>query len=139
MEILTVLVLLSLAGSLVFMNVGASMTNRRNQDFSQRMTALLKKARRMSVEDGAPKAFQISSSQRQCRVDGCNQPLDFPEHLGVEGEGIRQLNEDVFAIYFYPDGSSDGGMMTLTDHEKPVLRLRVDRLTGAIRQIESEG
>ncbi len=136
LELLVVLVLLALAGSLVFVNVGKSIGKRETKIFAQEMVSLCKKARRMAVEDGAPKAFHISSVQRRCWVGDGTRSIEIPEKMLIEGEGVAQLNEDVYAIWFYPDGSSSGGELTLSISGRLIYAFRVDVLTGIITRIQ---
>ncbi len=132
-ETLVVMVLLAMAGSLVFMSVGKSMAKRQSKAFGQQMFSLCKQARRMAVERGASTAVYISSTQRRCWVSGeKTNSLEIPAQMLVEGEGITQLNEDVYAVRFYPDGSSSGGELTFSIAEKTIYSLRVDMLTGLL-------
>ncbi len=133
-EIVVVLIILALAGSLVFVNVGRSVSVKREKVFMHRMISQCRKARRTAVDEGVPMAFYISSSQRASWIEGSKERNEFPKDMGVQGEGITRLSEDVFAIRFYPDGSSDGGELTLTLLETPVYAFKVDILTGALTQ-----
>lgn len=137
-EILVVIIILALAGSLVFVNVGKSISKKNTKAFAQQMISLCKKARRMALDEGVPVAFNISSSQRRCWIKDRAKSIEFPEKMRIEGEGIAQLNEDIYTIRFYPDGSSDGGELTLSLPTLPVYTFRVDRLTGLLR-IKEEG
>jgi len=138
-EILIVIIILALAGSLVFVNVGKSITKNNTKAFAQQMISLCKKARRMALEEGVPIAFNISSSQRCCWIRDREKSIQFPEKMRIDGEGIAQLNEDIHTIRFYPDGSSDGGELTLSMPALPDYVFRIDRLTGLLTQVEEEG
>ena len=137
-EILAVMVLLALAGSLVFVSTGKTMAGNRNRAFAREMVSLCKTARRIALDDGVPTAFNISSDQRRCWVGDRDRSLEIPEEMLVEGEGIAQLNEDVYIIRFYPDGSSDGGTLTLSISGKTVYAFRIDRITGMLTRIEED-
>ena len=137
-EILVVMVLLAMAGSLVFVSVGKTMAGNRNRAFAGELLSLCKKARRMAVDDGVPTAFNISSGQRRCWVGDSKKSLEIPEEMLIEGEGITQLNEDVYTIGFYPDGSSGGGTLTLSVSGQTVYAFRIDILTGMLTRIEED-
>ncbi len=138
-EILVVMILLAVTGSLVFVSVGKSMAKKQNKAFAQEMISLCKKARRMAVDNGVPTALNISSEKRCCWVNDSTKSLEIPEQMLIEGEGITQLNEDTYTIHFYPDGSSGGGELTLTVSGQPVYAFRVDILTGMITSIKEDG
>ncbi len=138
-EILVVIIILALASSLVFVNVGKSISKKNTKAFAQQMISLCKKARRMALEEGVPIAFNISSSHRCCWIRDRAKSIGFPEKMSIEGEGLAQLNEDLHTIRFYPDGSSDGGELTLSMPTSPVYTFRVDRLTGLLTRVQEEG
>lgn len=138
-ETLVVIILLAMAASLVFVSVGSSMANRQNKAFAREMVSLCKKARRMAVDDGIPTALNISSTQRRCWVNDSKKHLEIPEQMLIEGEGVEQSNEDVYAIHFYPDGSSDGGMLTLSVSGQKIYAFRVDMLTGLLVRSDKDG
>ncbi len=137
-EILVVIILLAMAGSLVFVSVGKSMAGKQNKAFAREMVSLCKKARRMAVDAGVPTALNISSTQRRCWLDNSTKSLEIPSQMLIEGEGISQLNEEVYTIRFYPDGSSDGGELTLSVSGQTVYAFRVDMLTGILSRIEED-
>jgi general secretion pathway protein H len=137
-EILVVMLLLAMASSLIFFNVGKSMGNKQAKAFAQEMVSLCKKARRMAIDNGVPTALHISSTQRRCWVSGATKSLEVPEQMLIEGEGVNQLNEDVYAVRFYPDGSSGGGELTLSISGRTIYAFRVDALTGLLTRIEKD-
>jgi hypothetical protein len=51
---------------------------------------------------------------------------------------VNQLNEDVYAVRFYPDGSSGGGELTLSISGRTIYAFRVDALTGLLTRIEKD-
>jgi general secretion pathway protein H len=137
-EILVVIILLALAGSLVFTSVGKSMADKQNKAFARDMVSLCKKARRMAVDAGVPTGLNISSTNRRCWIDNSSKSLGIPSQMLIEGKGIPQLNEALYTIRFYPDGSSDGGELTLSVSGQTVYAFRVDMLTGILSRIEED-
>jgi general secretion pathway protein H len=137
-EILVVMILLAVAGSIVFVSTGKSMADKQHTAFAQEMLSLCRKARRMAVDEGIPISFNISSTQRRCWVNDSAESIDIPGQMLIEGEGIHQLKQDVYTIRFYPDGSSDGGKLTLSISGQTVYAFRVDILTGILTRIEDK-
>jgi len=135
-EILVVMVLLAMAGSLIFFSVGKSMGSKQAKAFAQEMVSLCRKARRMAVDDGVLTALNISSTQRRCWVSGGTKSLEVPEQMLIEGVGVTQLNEDVYGIRFYPDGSTGGGELTISISGRTIYAFRVDALTGLLTRID---
>ena len=133
-----VMILLGIASSLIFVNVGKSMGNRQAKSFAQEIVSLCKKARQMAIDNGVPTSLNVSSTQRRCWVSGATRSLEVPEQMLIEGEGVIQLNEDIYAIRFYPDGSSGGGELTLSISGHIIYAFRVDALTGILTRIEED-
>ncbi|RLB11186.1 MAG: hypothetical protein DRG63_13190, partial [Deltaproteobacteria bacterium] len=79
----------------------------------------------------------ISSDERKCWVDN-QEPIDIPLQMRVEGEGVQELEQGIFGIRFFPDGSSSGGSLFLSRGGDLLYAFRVDLLTGLIMPIENE-
>jgi len=131
-----VMILVAMASSLIYVSVGKSKADREGKDFSREMVSLCKKARRMAVSQGEPKAVRISSIQRRCWIDDSKKSLRIPEQMLIEGEGVTRLREDIYAIFFYPDGSSSGGELTFSMSGHVIYAFRIDLLAGLIIPIE---
>ena len=138
-EMLVVLVLVAMAGTIVFVRVGKSMTSRQTRVFAQDLVSLCKEARRMAVEKGEPTSVDIYSDERRCSTSGSRKVLEIPAEMAIEGTGIGQSDEDVYAIYFYPDGSSGGGELTLSIPGQKGYSFRIDMLTGLLSRTGEEG
>ena len=136
-EILVVMILLAAIGSLVFVNVGRSAGKKKTKAFTQQTFNLCKKARRMAMDNGVLTKVYISSSQRCCWVDDRTRAIQFPEQMRIEGQGVTQLDEDLYAVCFYSDGSSSGGELNFSLSDQPIYAFRVDRLTGLVSEIET--
>lgn len=142
------MVLLSLASSLVFMNIGKSGRMKKNRMVAAEVMEFCKKARLRSVGMGIPaclRIFQEEGDSGKCWVDfnsvdggkpddwdGAEVRLTIPSTMRVEGEGIRSNENGVFSICFFPDGSSTGGRLTLSVEAEFSFDFRVDCLTGSI-------
>ena len=137
-EILVAVTLLAMAGTLVSVNIGKSAADKKPKAFARQMISLFKKARRVAIDHGKPMAVYISSSKRCCWISGEGTPLEIPEQMLVEGEGVCRLNSDIHVMRFFPDGSSSGGDLTLSISGQPVYAFRVDLLMGLVTRIEEE-
>ena len=131
-EILVVMVLIAVSGSLVYLSVGRSAEQKQGKLFAQEMVGLVKKARRMSLAFSRPVAFYISSADRLCWVEGGAAGLKIPEKVLIQAAGIAHVDADVYGVFFYPDGSSSGGELTLSANGQPFFVFRVDILTGLV-------
>ncbi len=138
-EILVVMVLFALAGSMVFTSVGKSRSDRENKDFARGFTALCQKARRKAVAGGLPVAVRISEPLRQCWIGNGKKRLAIPEEMLIEAEGGGRMGEaEAFSFSFYPDGSSDGVTFTFTAADSFRRRIRIDMLTGLVGKVADE-
>jgi general secretion pathway protein H len=131
-EILLVMALIAVSGSLVYLNVGRSVEQKQGKMFAQEMVGLLRKARGASLASSRPVAFYISSTDRNCWVEGGAGSLKIPEKVLIQAQGIAHVEADVYGLNFYPDGSSSGGELTLSANGKTFSVLRVDMLTGLV-------
>jgi general secretion pathway protein H len=132
LEIIVVLVLVALASSLVYLGVARSMGSHQEKVFGRELVSLTKRARRMAVERGAPSSLLISSGQRRCWVRGETSSVEVPETMLIEGEDVEQVEEGVYGITFYPDGSSSGGKLSFSVGGQVVYAFRADPVTGII-------
>jgi general secretion pathway protein H len=131
-EILVVTALITVSASLVYLSVGRSAEQKQGKLFAQEMVSLVKKARRASVAISRPVAFYISSMGRLCWVEGSDASLKIPEKVLVQASGIAHVDSDIYGLYFYPDGSSSGGELSLSTGGELFFVFRVDMLTGLV-------
>lgn len=60
--------------------------------------------------------------------------LKIPENILLEGENIKVGADGVYYICFYPDGSSGGGILTISVENEFEFTFQVDMLTGSIKE-----
>jgi general secretion pathway protein H len=132
LELIVVLVIIAICGSLVFVNVGKSIATRKNKSFAYEMISLCKTARRLAIDRGAPVAFYISSDERRCWIENARGDIKVPEGMLIEGERVSAFDEGVYGIEFYPDGSASGGELTLSVGGNILCTIKVDLITGTI-------
>lgn len=131
LEILVVLILISLATSLVATNVGSSSDHKRTLFFIRQVQSMCRKARHRAMINGYPQTFVISSSSRVCWVVK-ESKVEIPSSITIEGENIETEDQDIYKIMFYTDGSSSGGQLFFKSEEKSLAILKVDVMTGII-------
>lgn len=134
---------------------------KKSRIFAEKMVDLCKQARIASMEDAFPVCLTILPEVRKCIVARMSEPdagssvfnneidnedfqsvsgrgfLTIPESVLIEGEQIKDNGNGVFFICFYPDGSSSGGIVTISVEEQFEFTFQVDMLTGVIRTIET--
>jgi general secretion pathway protein H len=132
LEIIVVLVLVALVSSLVYLGVARSMAGHQEKVFGRELVSLTKRARRMAIEHGVPSALLISSEERRCWVRGETSAVEVPETMLIQGEDVEQVEEGVYGITFYPDGSSSGGKLSFSVGGQVVYAFRADPITGII-------
>ncbi|MBF0376779.1 MAG: prepilin-type N-terminal cleavage/methylation domain-containing protein [Desulfamplus sp.] len=159
-EITVVIILIAIASSLVLMNIGQSGRMKESRIFASNIISMCKKARVMAVSKGVPACLTISPESRECSIgfigdalpDSKNlddqisdneelsnssnsELLKIPETILLEGENIKVDSNGVYFICFYPDGSSGGGILTISVENEFEFTFQVDMLTGSIREI----
>jgi len=68
LEIIVVMMIISIAGSMVFMNIGKGAEKREIKIFVEKMISVCKKARMTALSKGVPVFFVISPMDRQCWI-----------------------------------------------------------------------
>lgn len=64
--------------------------------------------------------------------------LKIPENILLEGENIKVDADGVYFICFYPDGSSGGGILTISVENEFEFTFQVDMLTGSIKEVADQ-
>ena len=131
-ELLIVLVLIGSISALVFIAVGSGMLKTKESRFVAQFTQALVQARSASLARGEVVRFVIYGSEREYSVLG-KRTGQIPKTIQVEGNGINELSPGVYAVYFFPDGSSSGGEIDLKWSNGPIDRVDIDRFLGIIR------
>ncbi len=137
-EIIVVMILLSVATSMVFMNFGKNHDHLEHRAFAEKMVSMCKKTRQRALILGEPSTFKISSLNKECWMDNTEKILKIPEDILMEGEGITQIDDDLYCITFFPDGSSSGGKLILSVNRQTIYQFRIDMLTGILEVINDQ-
>jgi general secretion pathway protein H len=132
LELVVVLLLVGLAGSLIYASVGRSLGRHEEKAFGRELASLTKRARRMAIEKAVPSALLISSEDRRCWVQGLSSSVKVPETMLIEGEGVAEVEDGVYGFHFYADGSSSGGTLSFSVAGQVLYAFKVDPITGLI-------
>ncbi len=111
-ELIVVLVLIGLMSSMVFISVSSGIFKSKEKRFVYDFRKGLLNARNRAIGTGRPVNFIIDGEKRAFGIKG-KKLKDIPKSLEIKGDKIIELEDGVFAITFYPDGSSSGGELEL--------------------------
>lgn len=132
LELLVVLVLIGFMSSLVFVAVTSGILRSEDARFVQSFRQNLVHARAASLGRGEIVRFLIDGEERVIFFEG-GKRYKIPETIQVEGSGVAEVAPRVFAVFFYPDGSSSGGEIDLRWEDGSMDRVIVDKLLGIIQ------
>lgn len=135
--LIELLVVLALAGAMLAIApplISAAFPGVELKAAARRTAAGLRLAREEAIRSGRDAAFTLDLAGRSFRVDGDYRPARLPERvqLRMEIAESEQLDPQIGAIRFFPDGSSTGGVILLARGDSGY-RVGVDWLTGRIR------
>ena len=127
LELLVVLVIVALAGSIIAFGVGGGLENMRLRTASKQLAAVLRHARDQAASLKTKISVQVDQEKRSVVVQGGG--YDLPEDV--------QVKESV-TVEFFPSGGSSGGEVVLENRRGRSYRISVDRLTGVPRILQRE-
>ena len=130
-ELLVVMVLIGIFSSLVFVSVSSGIFRSREKRFVQSFTQSLFRARAASLGRGRVVRFLINGEKREFCIEG-RRCQDIPKSIQIEGKGIGKLEPNVYAVTFYPDGSSSGGEIDLKKEDGSTDQIEIDKILGLI-------
>lgn len=132
-ELLVVLVLIGFLSSLVFVSVSSGILKSEKTRFLTAFSQGLVHARTASLGRGETVWFEIDAAERSFSVS--DKTLgEIPETLQIEASGVLRLAQGRYGIVFFPDGSSSGGEIDITENGSLVERITIDRILGIITQ-----
>lgn len=134
-EVLAVIVILSIAFSLVGYSVTQGLSNAQERQAGKDLLLALRQVRNQSVVSGQPVVLTFDL-QRSCYQIPTKSPVCLPLGMGVRLTTAAGLSPNEPAIAFYPNGSSSGGNILLTKGER-TWRIDIGWLTGNASLIES--
>ncbi len=159
-ELIIVLVIVGLLSGLVMPRMFQSMTRIELRKAAGDMVSLLRSARDQAYyrklfikvsfnpDTGKVSLFRY---QRASEEDGTSlagpemvwgllKEVALPKSVSIASIDKKKdsESEDVYDLFFYPAGTSDGGIITLMDKKGRVFKISVDRITGKVRIAEDD-
>ncbi len=112
-ELLIVLILMGLLGSMVAVSVSSGLLKSKERRFVEDFVASMKRARNSAIGKGRGVNFIIDGQKRAFGING-RKLKEIPKAIEISAEGIVELRDGQYAVTFYPDGSSSGGKIDLS-------------------------
>ncbi|MDY0250842.1 MAG: prepilin-type N-terminal cleavage/methylation domain-containing protein [Pseudomonas sp.] len=129
-EMLVVLTIVALALAIVVPAVSKSMVTSVH-DVARDVQISLRQVRAKAVSEQQSALFWVDTEQREY-LNHKNKTKSFPEnismHVNVTSTEVRGRKA---GVQFFPDGSSTGGRLTLSEAET-IVRVEIDWLTGRV-------
>ncbi|WP_321491557.1 prepilin-type N-terminal cleavage/methylation domain-containing protein [uncultured Desulfobacter sp.] len=157
-ELIVVLVIVGLLSGLVMPRMFQSMTRIELRKAAGDMVSFLRSARdeayykklfiRVSFNPDTRQVllfrYQRASEDEETSFAGPEmvwallKEILLPESVSIERIEKKKDTDsiDVHSLYFYPSGTSDGGVITLMDKKGRVFQISIDRITGKVRIID---
>jgi len=141
MELLVVLVIASLAISMVGPAFQRLLPGLTLEAESRKLAGLLRHARSQAILSGAPVAISQDAESGGLRLSYREQPYMVPEHFSLaleagpgKGEAGLGVVVGTAQILFYPRGDSSGGSLSLTLDDGRSEAVSVDWLSGRVQR-----
>lgn len=137
MELLVVLVIASLAVSLVGPAFQRLLPGLTLEAESRKLAALLRHARSQAILSGAPVAISQDAESGGLRLSYREQPYMVPEQFSLAleaGPGATDVAMGATQILFYPRGDSSGGSLSLALDDGRSEVVSVDWLSGRVQR-----
>lgn len=130
-ELIMVLLLVGLASSVIFVAVSGGLFSSSKKKFIRDFTDTLSRAKIASLGKRRVSSFLIDGENRRYCLEG-HEWKDIPTTVQISGSGLSEKEDGVFAVVFYPDGSSSGGEIDLEHDDGLVQRVTIGKLVGII-------
>lgn len=134
LELLVVLVIAALMLTLVGPNIGRLMPGSELKGFARQTAALLRELRSEALNAAEPRTLALAAEERRYRIEHPLR-LHWPDDVKVELVAGRLPGVPATAgsqLVFYPDGSSNGGSLSLVGGGNTGYRVVVDAFTGRV-------
>ncbi|SMR78506.1 GspH/FimT family pseudopilin [Marinobacterium sediminicola] len=136
LELLVVLVIAALMLALVAPNIGKVLPGAEFKGFALQSAALLRELRSEALTRSERRSLELVVDEGWYSIDGSPR-LAWPEDVEVELDvrdlpGRESLTPDNPQLIFYPDGSSNGGVLSMSQSDGDQYRIRVEAFTGRV-------
>ena len=131
-ELLVVLLILGLLAAIAVPQFGRMVPRLEAKATARQVVSMLREARGQAIRDNREVVVVVDLDAGTMAI-GAGRPLEFAPELGIRllTGTVERTGEGSGRIRFYPDGTSTGGRVTVSDqgHDFDV---RVDWLTGRV-------
>ncbi len=136
LELVVVLVIAGMLLALVPLALGRASESAELRATTRRLVSGLKLARAQAAVTQKSAVFVIHVGEKWMRVEDRQHP--FPAHIAVDLRTAAQdIDGDLAAFRFFPDGSATGGHITLTSGNVSY-RVNVDWVTGKVEVADED-
>lgn len=135
-ELLVVLAIIALAAALVIPTVGSGQSNRMVKQSADAIAGVLQESRLRSLARNEEVSVDFNTTTRVFSASGAD--FQVPENIEIKLLSAKGNALDADPKFtFFPDGSSTGGSITLSDDRKSS-RVAIHWLTGRIAVTDNE-
>ena len=137
LEMLAVILLIGIAAAAVSVSVTQGLASARINAASSELVAALRATRAQAIVKGAQQNFDVDM-RTDTYLNLKQQPVALPKGLRLSMTSAKddQPNDHTGRIRFFPDGSSTGGLITLTSGKRE-WHVNVSWLTGEVRVVDT--
>lgn len=131
MELLVTMVIAVMAISVVAPRFSALIPGVEIKGETQKVAALLRLARSRAIANGEVISVVQIEEPQAVEITGSNKLYTWPPSITLELSTEKNKGEERAEIHFFPDGSSSGGLVSLSSEELGY-NVSVDWLTGRV-------
>ncbi|KGI78562.1 GspH/FimT family pseudopilin [Oleiagrimonas soli] len=137
LEMLVVIILISIAATVVAISVTRGLTSARIRSASADLAAALRYTRAQAIVHGKQETLSVDVAQHTYQAPG-RPMVQLPGGmaLALTSAVEDRVNAHTGNIRFFPDGSSTGGRITLS-HGQREWHINVAWLTGSVAVVET--
>lgn len=129
-ELLVVLVIASLGLTLMVPQFAGLVPGAEFKAETRKMAAMMRHARSVAIVRGEAVSFAKQEEDGLLWLSSENTPYQLPDNINVTVSVDHQVGNEK-KILFFPDGSSTGGALQLSDGSR-MGEIRIDWLTGRV-------
>ena len=136
LELLLVIAILGMLAAVMLPSLPGALESARLRGSAGEVRATLTLARTLAVSESRSRAVAFDLGRGEYGIDGDSRKWALPEGIRVAAirRGDAAAERGVLRVRFYPDGSADEAEVALSSSGGGTLRVRVDPLTGIVRE-----
>jgi len=139
LELLVAITLLAVVGAMVYPSFGNALSNLRLEGVARQLRSICRLAKWEAVSHHQPYRLVVNLERDQLYVADAGaqiiKGLDLPPGIRIFQVQKRSENgpSNVSELYFFPDGTAEGGSVTLRDGGGREITIVIDFLTAEAR------